>query len=153
MTKRAAWLSIGGGITGIIILAVVTVTLMAAHAAPITSVTIVRTRAAEGIPTTTFSPQTVNDAAKAQHLYNAVRNLPQPTGNGMINCPLDLGTRYQLAFRSASGVQLTARLDGSGCHFLVIAGGQGYFTDAAFWQLLAETFGISEEQLLPVPPR
>ena len=153
MKKRTTWLSIGGGIGGVIILAVVAVTLIVARPASPTSVTLERTRAPEGIPAMSFSPHTVNDTAKAQKLYDAVRALQPLQTNAMWSCPLGFGTRYQLTFRSTSGVQLTARLDGDGCRFLVIAGGQGYYTDAAFWQILANTFGVSEEQLLPAPPR
>lgn len=45
MRKRAAWLSVGGGVAGATILAAVVVTLIAARSEPITSATIVRTRA------------------------------------------------------------------------------------------------------------
>jgi hypothetical protein len=153
MKKRTAWLSIGGGIAGVFILAVVAITLMAAHTAPITSVTIMQTRFAQGIPATFVTPHTVNDAAKAQKLYDAVRALPQPTSDGFISCPVDFGISYQITFRSGSGVQLTTIFQGGGCRALYIGGNHGYTTDAAFWQLLADTFGISEEQLFPAPPR
>jgi hypothetical protein len=153
MKRPAVWVSIGGGIAGVIILAVVAVVLMAAHAAPITSVTIVQTRAAEGIPVTFATPHTVNDATKAQRLYDAVRALPQPTGDGIISCPIDFGISYQLNFRSDSGVQLTAIFQGGGCRALYVGGNHGYTTDAAFWRLLADTFGISQEQLFPAPSR
>ena len=153
MKKRTRWLSTGGGIAGIIILAVVAATLMAAHTAPITSVTIVQTRAANGIPVTFVTPHTVNDTTKAQRLYDAVRALPPPIGDGIISCPIDFGISYQLTFRSDSGVQLTAIFQGGGCRALYIGGNHGYTTDATFWRLLADTFGISEEQLFPAPPR
>jgi hypothetical protein len=153
MRKRAAWLSVGGGVAGAIILVAIAVSLIAARSEPITSATIVRTRAPESIPAASFSPHTVNDAAKAQRLYDAVRALKPLPANGMWSCPIDFGTRYQLTFRSTSGIQLIATLDGGGCRFLQIEGGQGYYTDAAFWQLLADTFGVSDAQLFPVPPR
>lgn len=153
MRKRATWLSVGGGVAGVIILVAIAVSLIAARSEPITSATIVRTRAPESFPVASFSPHTVNDAAKAQRLYDAVRALPAPTGNGIFSCPIDFGTRYQLTFRSASGVQLTATLEAGGCRTLYIGGNHGYTTDTAFWQLLADTFGVSDAQLFPVPPR
>jgi hypothetical protein len=153
MKKRTHWWSIGGGIAGVIILAVVAVTLMATHTTPITSVIIVQIRAAEGIPVTFVTPHTANNAAKAQQLYDAVRALQQPTGDGIMSCPIDFGISYQLTFRSDSEVQLTAILQGGGCRTLYIGGNHGYITNAAFWRLLADTFGVSEEQLFPATPR
>lgn len=152
MKRPTVWLSVGGGIAGVIILVLVAVSLIAARPAPPTTVTLVRTRAAVGVPTTSFLPHSVNDAAETQQLYNAVRALPPVTPNAVVFCPLDLGARYQLTFSSASGVQLTATLDGGGCHGVQI-GNQRYTSDAAFWQLLTKTFGVAETQLFPVPPK
>lgn len=50
MRKRATWLSVGGGVAGVIILVAIAVSLIAARSEPITSATIVRTRAPESFP-------------------------------------------------------------------------------------------------------
>src|SRR5690242_6498046 len=62
--------------------------------------------------------RTSTDTAQVQHLYDLVRGL-QPIPDGAVSsCPVDFGVSYQLTFRTASGVLLTASTDPAGCRFL-----------------------------------
>jgi len=95
--------------------------------------------------------RTSTDTAQAQHLYDLVRGL-QPIPDGAISsCPIDFGVSYQLAFRTASGILLTATIDPAGCRFLSI-GNQGYYTTDAFWSTLENTFNVTDKELQDLPP-
>lgn len=95
--------------------------------------------------------RTSTDTVQVQHLYHLVRGL-QPIPDGAISsCPADFGVSYQLAFRTPSGVLLTATTDPAGCRFLSI-GNQEYSTTDAFWSALESTFGVSENELQDLPP-
>lgn len=94
--------------------------------------------------------RTSTDTAQVQHLYDLVRGL-QPIPDGAIsNCPVDFGVSYQLAFRTASGILLTATIDPAGCRFLSV-GDQGYYTTDAFWSTLENTFNVTDKELQDLP--
>jgi hypothetical protein len=95
--------------------------------------------------------RTSTDTTQVQHLYDLVRGL-QPIPDGAISsCPVDFGVSYQLAFRTTSGVLLTATIDPAGCRFLSI-GNQGYYTTDAFWSTLESAFNVTDQELQDLPP-
>jgi hypothetical protein len=121
-------------------------------AAGSTSATLVRTRSNLNISSPQPLSRTTTDVTQVQHLYAVVRGLKPVPSNAIYYCPIDFGVQYQLTFRTASGILLTATIDPAGCRFLSI-GNQGYYTTDAFWSALENTFNVTDKDLQDMPPR
>ena len=98
---------------------------------------------------------TVTDAAKIQHLFVAIEALPAYPTTTMY-CPQDLGVSYQLAFHSTTSQVIEVDIDAGGCQGVSVDGAQSapYKWTAfspQFWQLFAETVGVSVSTLSVSP--
>lgn len=97
--------------------------------------------------------RTITDAAVVRQLYADLRNLP-PFPKGTVNCPADFGVSYTVVFRDGAHIDLSAKLDGSGCKAVWI-NGKTYSSDGpsgrAFWALLGKTLHLTPRQLAGVP--
>ncbi|MHB1629069.1 MAG: hypothetical protein ACYCVB_11970 [Bacilli bacterium] len=97
--------------------------------------------------------RTITDVAAVRRLYMDLRNLP-PFPKGAFHCPADFGVSYTLTFREGVHVDLSAKVDGSGCRGILI-NGKSYAGDSrsgrAFWALLGKTLHLTARQLAGVP--
>lgn len=120
-------------------------------AAQITTVHIVRTSDNASSHLAPFN-YTGHDAAKVQALYTTLLGLPAYTPNGKA-CPTDSGVQYQFTFSNGgSTTSLQAIADPSGCQVVVINGRDNRTAaHSTLWTFLAESVGVPESQVYPVP--
>ena len=93
--------------------------------------------------------KTIHDATQAQRLYDATLALPL-FPNDAINCPADFGLGYNLTFTRNDGSQITVATDPYGCWQVSIEGQKLRRANDAYWNLLAQTLGITRAQLQPI---
>ncbi len=101
-----------------------------------------------------FAPRTITNQQLVQHLYHAMQALPQfstPDSPGSLSCPREIGVQYQLVFLHEHSVMQKAIYDPSGCSRIWIGQNDVRAADKPFAQLFAQTIGIPETDLVPVP--
>ena len=94
----------------------------------------------------------VNDAARAQQLYDALLALPvMPSGPYF--CPADFGVAYHLTFYQGRVDVASALVKPDGCETAILPDGSSRWiaTDQGFWQVFATTAGMPESDVHPVP--
>jgi hypothetical protein len=97
---------------------------------------------------------TVTDANKITHLYMTIQALPAyPTGEF---CPVDFGVYYQLTFHSTTSPVPQVDIDATGCQGVSFgsthsAPQKSVLWSPQFWQLFAQTLGVSASSLSVLP--
>jgi hypothetical protein len=94
--------------------------------------------------------RSVDDAAAARRLYDALRALPPAPGAR--SCPDGFGLRYRLTFNEAARVILLVVVEGDGCADVVFSEADRRATDAAFWDLLGSVLGVKRAEMLCLRP-
>jgi hypothetical protein len=92
---------------------------------------------------------TVNDAARAQRVYNAVLALPTTHPP---SCPADLGDAYEVTFYDQDATVLHAAIEISGCQDVRFSNGERRWAidDITFWPMFADALGVPESAIYPV---
>ena len=113
----------------------------------VASVRVVRT---SGIHHQNWEPldKTIHVATQAQRLYDATLALPL-FPSGTMNCAADPGVGYDLTFTRNDESHLTVATDPHGCWQVAIDGQKLRRANDAYWNLLAQTLGITHAQLQP----
>ena len=113
------------------------------------SVTSVHIQRTQSLPRHNWPPldQTI-DKPQAAQLYEATRALPQ-FPSGVMNCPADFDLNYSLVFTGSDGSQVDVVADPYGCWPVKIDGSDTRRANDAWWNLLAQTLGITRAQLQP----
>jgi hypothetical protein len=93
--------------------------------------------------------RSVDDAAAARRVYDAVRALP-PAPNRW--CPAGFGLRYRLTFNEAARVTLLVVVEGDACAEAIFSDSDRRATDDAFWDLLADTLGVKKAEIYYLLP-
>lgn len=92
--------------------------------------------------------KTITDQASVQRLYADIANLP-PIPAGTMNCPNDLGIRYQLEFYSGMVSLLAGDYQPSGCASIKLSQGIAKSDPAGSFRAdLGQALGWSDRQLL-----
>lgn len=118
----------------------------------VTSLHVIRTSA---FPQNHIPPfeRTATDAAKVQHLYNALLALPTPPP-GPLFCPVDFGVAYHVTFFNQSVIVLQATVKPDGCRSVSLSNGKSRWAYSdTFWTLFADTLGVPESVVYPVVPQ
>jgi len=113
--------------------------------AAVTSVRILRTQPLHNWPPL---DQTIRNTQQAQRLYEATWSLPQ-FPSGVMNCPADFNLNYHLIFAGSDGSQVDVVADPYGCWPVTIDKQNTRRATDAWWNLLAQTLGITRAQLQP----
>src|SRR5687768_9079026 len=95
--------------------------------------------------------RSVQDAAAAHQLYDALVNLPVATDRW---CPYGSGAGYRLTFSDTSRAVLLANVASDGCREAVLPGNDRRATNESFWAIFADTLGLdarNTDQLFPQP--
>jgi hypothetical protein len=97
---------------------------------------------------------TVTDATTMKHLYVTIQALPAYPTNVM--CPADLGVYYQLTFHSPTSSVPQVDIDATGCQGVSFGGThsapqKSVSWSPQFWQLFAQTLGVSASSLIVSP--
>lgn len=95
--------------------------------------------------------RSVNDAASAQRLHDALISLPvaQPRW-----CAIGYGIGYRLTFSDMSRTILAASVESDGCREAILPRNDRRATNDAFWETFAEVLGLdarNTDQLFPKP--
>lgn len=92
--------------------------------------------------------RTITDAAIATQLANDIQNLPA-FPNGAMNCPVDFGTTYSLAF--SSGWSAVASVQG--CQTVKLSDGRTLWAWNAtkLFTDLGSALGLAQDELIPIP--
>lgn len=90
----------------------------------------------------------VTDAARVQHLYNAILALP-PRAPGYYSCPKGWDVTYYLTFLAGANVVRMMSLEADGCRFLHLSDSDVRATDDRFTQLFADTIGLPATEAFP----
>jgi len=116
-----------------------------------TSVAIVHVVRTSGIPRQNWPPldRTISVAAQAQRLYDATLALPM-FPSGVMNCAADFGVGYTLTFTRNDKSHLTVTSDPGGCWQVTIEGQKQRRATDAWWNLFAQTLGLTRAQLQPI---
>ena len=117
------------------------------YPATVTSAQILRTQMA---PRHNWPPleKTLRNAQQAQQLYDATLALPQ-FPRGVMSCAADFDLNYHLNFTGSDGSQVDVVADPYGCWPVTIDGQNIRRADDHYWDLLAQTLGITRAQLQP----
>jgi hypothetical protein len=94
--------------------------------------------------------RSVDDAAAARQVYDAVRALP-PAPNDRF-CPFGAGLRYRLTFNEAARVILSVVVEGDGCAEVIFSDADRRATDEGFWDLLADTLRVKRAEIYYLLP-
>lgn len=134
------------------VLGLVLVLLIAvSSSAPLTSV--LRVIRFSGLYPVEAFDRSVQDAAAAQRLYDALISLPFAPNRW---CPYSVGTGYRLMFGDTSRSILVAEVGSDGCREAVLPGNDRRATNESFWTIFADTLGLdarNTDQLFPRPLR
>ena len=101
-------------------------------------------------PVTAFD-RSVNDAAAAQRLHDALVSLPVAQ---LRWCAIGYGIGYRLTFSDTGKTTLAAVVESDGCREAVLPGDDRRATSDAFWELFANTVGLdarNTDELFPRP--
>lgn len=129
---------------------------MAPRWSPVTSLRVTQD---VGFPQNGILPFTGSsaDAARVQRFYNALWALPY-MAPGNYACPDDRGVRYHLTFQRGAEIVLRAEASPDGCQYVSLERAGPFFRDDVhipgserFWVQLAETLGVPESDVYPVP--
>ena len=107
-------------------------------------------RFSEMHPVTPFD-RSINDAAAAQRLHDALVSLPAAQ---LRWCPVSFGIGYRLTFSDTGRPTLVAVVESDGCRDAVLPGDDRRATSDAFWELFANTVGLdarNTDELFPRP--
>ena len=94
--------------------------------------------------------RSVDDAAAARRVYDAVRALPPAPKDRF--CPAGFGLRYRLTFNEAARVTLLVVVEGDACAEVIFSATDRRATDDTFWDLLAATLGVQKTDIRYVLP-
>lgn len=94
--------------------------------------------------------RSITDTVVARRVYDAVNALPPAPKDRF--CPADFGLRYRLSFNEAARVTLSVVVEGGGCAEVIFTQGDRRATDDAFWDLLADAFGVKTVEIYRVLP-
>jgi hypothetical protein len=94
--------------------------------------------------------RSVDDAAAARRVYDAVRALPPAPKDRF--CPAGFGLRYRLTFNEAARVILLVVVEGDACAEAIFSESDRRATDDAFWDLLADTLGVKKSDIYYLLP-
>lgn len=94
--------------------------------------------------------RSVDDAAAAGRVYDAVRALPPAPKDRF--CPAGSGLRYRLSFNDAARVNLSVVIEGDQCAEVIFSDSDRRATDDAFWDLLAGTLGVKKSEIYFLQP-
>ena len=89
--------------------------------------------------------RSVDDAAAARRVYDAVRALPPAPKDRF--CPAGFGLRYRLTFNEAARVILLVVVEGDACAEVIFSETDRRATDEPFWDLLAGTLGVQKADI------
>ncbi|HEV8655625.1 MAG TPA: hypothetical protein VGR85_08960 [Candidatus Limnocylindria bacterium] len=95
--------------------------------------------------------RSVNDAAAAQRLHDALISLPVAQ---LRWCAIGYGIGYRLTFSDTSRTTLVATVESDGCREAILPGNDRRATNDAFWSIFADTLGLdarNTDQLFPQP--
>ena len=94
----------------------------------------------------------ISDSSAVGKLAADIQRLPLLT-TGVVDCPVDFGTAYQLAFGGAAGTVWSAVVDVSGCRAVSLSNGptRSALNADAFFTDLAAAVGLTQVELIPVP--
>jgi len=94
--------------------------------------------------------RSVDDAAAARRVYDAVRALPPAPKDRF--CPAGFGLRYRLTFNEAARVILLVIIEGDACAEAIFSESDRRATDDAFWDLLADTLAVKKSDIYYLLP-
>ena len=94
--------------------------------------------------------RSVDDAGAARRLYDAVRALPSAQKDRF--CPSGSGLRYRLSFNELARVSLSVVIEGDACAEVIFSDFDHRATDDAFWDLLADSFGVKKADIYYLLP-
>ena len=94
--------------------------------------------------------RSVADAAAARRVYDAVNALPPAPKDRF--CPAGFGLRYRLSFNDAARVNLSVVVEGDACAEVIVKDGDRRATDDRFWDLLADTLGVTKADIYGLLP-
>lgn len=97
-----------------------------------------------------YFTQTVQDPQRIQTLYTAIFRLQRIT-HYSVSCQRDSGYRYRLTFSQGNTTLPGMVVAPTGCRLIVVAKGERYLPDEAFWSLFASTLGVSTEDVMTPP--
>jgi hypothetical protein len=93
-----------------------------------------------------------SDPAAARRVYQAMLDLPKPPSS-TYSCAIDLvGTAITLAFQQGQQAALTAVAHPGGCATVQIGDRDVRAMDTGFAQVLAQSLGVSEDDILDYYP-
>ncbi len=92
--------------------------------------------------------KTVNDAAKTSQLYDAIQRLPVQNA---FSCAIGNGLRYDLVFTRPKLANVSIELEALGCQSAVLAPADRRATNPAFWSLVAQILGVTQNELFIRP--
>jgi hypothetical protein len=90
-----------------------------------------------------------HDAFKIQQMLTRIPFLTETKPRETYYCPADFGYEIALSFLSQGKSVLTGKVNVTGCRFLFLSNGHGYFADDMFWALLENCIG----QQIPHSPQ
>ena len=83
-------------------------------------------------------------------MYDTVRALPSAPKDRF--CPSGSGLRYRLSFNELARVSLSVVIEGDACAEVIFSDFDRRATDDAFWDLLADSFGVKKADIYYLLP-
>jgi hypothetical protein len=117
------------------------------------SIAVLRVTRFSGLQAVPAFDRSLQDAAAAQQLYDALVTLPVAIDRW---CPYGTGAGYRLAFSDTRRLILVAKVGSDGCREAVLPGNDRRATNESFWAIFANTLALdprNSDQLFPQPLR
>lgn len=95
--------------------------------------------------------RSIDDAAAARRVYDALRALPPAPTERLCPGPI-FGLRYRVTVNDASRVILSVVVEGDGCDEVFFSETDRRTPDEEFWDLLAGTLGVKRDDIFELPP-